>query len=432
MKALWLTKSSLLWYVLTPASLVLAVCGLIALIRCIGSRHGRKPVLLSGFAAAAAFLLFLVMMDCARYAYLSEPDPRYRPFQLALFELPWALYAALEAACALLLAGILRGDFRFRRSCLTPDAVRETVNLLPDGICVSAPDGTVLLSNLQMNTLCRTLTGSGLSDAVRFRQHAEFAGEEQNGEVLLKTPDGKTWRFTAGKLTERGETYDLLTAADVTEQYRITEELKAKNEHLQELQRRMKAVTDLSGEMFTAAEQAGARAALHNQLGQVLLMGRHALEHPESTDEGLVRMATREMNRFLLREAELPQAEPSGAGPDLLRQTLAMAKSIGVQADIQGSLPEDPARRMLLARAIQECAANAVKHAEGDRLDIRLEENEENLLIRISNNGKPPRGPVTESGGLLSLRRSAEEAKGSMTVESTPAFALILRLPARP
>ena len=67
-----------------------------------------------------------------------------------------------------------------------------------------------------------------------------------------------------------------------------------------------------------------------------------------------------------------------------------------------------------------------------DGRDIRLDENEGNLLIRISNNGKPPKGPVTESGGLLSLRRSVEEAKGSMAVESTPAFALILRLPANP
>ncbi len=434
MKAIWLTKSSLLWYVLTLAALALVIAGLAALIRGVQAKRKRRTILTAWLAALAAFLLFLLMMDCARYAYLSEPDPRYQPFQLALFELPWGIYASLEAAGVLLLAGILREDFHFRRSRLTPDAVRETVNLLPEGICVSAPDGTVLLSNLQMNALCRTLTGSSLSDGARFRQHIESAGEKQDDGILLKTPDGQTWRFTLKKLAGNGEETEQITAADVTEQYRITEELKEKNEHLQELQRRMKAVTDLSGEMFAAQEQAGARAALHSQLGQVLLMGRHYLEHPENTDADLVRMATREMNRFLLREAEAPpdaQAGPSGTG-DLLRQTLAMARSIGVQADICGSLPQDPARRILLARAIQECAANAVKHAEGDRLDIRLDENEGNLLIRISNNGKPPKGPVTESGGLLSLRRSVEEAKGSMAVESSPAFALILWLPANP
>ena len=131
MKAIWLTKSSLLWYTLTLAALALVIAGLAALIRGVQAKRKRRTILTAWLAALAAFLLFLLMMDCARYAYLSEPDPRYQPFQLALFELPWGIYASLEAAGALLLAGILREDFHFRRSRLTPDAVRETVNLLP-------------------------------------------------------------------------------------------------------------------------------------------------------------------------------------------------------------------------------------------------------------------------------------------------------------
>ncbi len=426
MKALWLTKPTLLWYVLTLMSLALVVCGLIALIRTIESRRGRKADLLSGFAAIVSFLLFLVMMDCARYAYLSEPDSRYRPFQLTLFELPWGLYAALEAACALLLAAILREDFRFRRSRLTPDAVRETVNLLPDGICISVPDGTILLSNLQMNTLCRALTGGTLSDAVRFRTQVESAGEKQNDETLVRTPDGTVRSFSGRQLTVNGKTYNLLTAADMTARYRITEELREKNERLQDIQRRMKQVSDLSGDMFIAGEKAAARAALHNQLGQVLLMGRHCLEHPNSTDANMVRMATKEMNRFLLREAETPAAGNTAvAEGDLLQEALLMVRSIGVQADIRGELPRDPARRVLLAHAVQECAANTVKHAEGDRLGITVSGD----TVRITNNGKPPKSPVTESGGLLALRRSVEEAGGSMSVESSPAFILEIRFP---
>ena len=107
-------------------------------------------------------------------------------------------------------------------------------------------------------------------------------------------------------MTGSGTEYDQLTASDVTAPCRIMEELRGRNEHLQELQRRMKEVSDLSGDMFIAQEEAAARTALHNQLGQVLLMGRHTLEHPDSTDAELVRMATLEMTRFLLREAEVP------------------------------------------------------------------------------------------------------------------------------
>ena len=432
MKAVWMLKNSFLWYAVTMASLALVIGGLIALAGSLRSHRGSRRTVPAGLVAFAAFAVFMILMDCARYAYLAEPDPRYRPFQLTLFSLPWGVYACVEAVLAFLLILILRNGFRYRRSHLTQDAVRETVNLLPEGICISAQDGTVLLSNLQMDRLCRTLTGGVLLDAVRFGERVEAAGEKQNEGRLVLTPDGKAWRFSRETLTESGKEYRLMTAEDMTEQYRITEALKEKNERLQDIQRRMKAVSDLSGEMFVAREKANARAALHNQLGQVLLMGQHWLEHPDGADAEMVRMTTREMNRFLLREAEdlsEEETEAAGAGTDPLRQTLAMIGNIGVQAEIRGELPEIPSRRALLAGAILECASNAVKHAEGDRITVLLEEDGSGLTVRISNNGRPPEGPVAESGGLLSLRRRIEAAGGRMLVETRPGFCLTLILP---
>ncbi|MBR2602705.1 MAG: hypothetical protein IKE08_08450 [Clostridia bacterium] len=432
MKAVWLLKNSFLWYAVTMTSLALVIGGLVALADSIRSRRGNRITMPAGLIAFAAFSVFMILMDCARYAYLSEPDPRYQTFQLALFSLPWGIYAGIEAALAFLLSLILPDSFRYHRSHLMPDAIRETMNLLPEGICISAPDGTVLLSNLQMDNLCRTLTGGVLLDAIRFRERVEAADEKHNEDRLLRTPDGKTWRLSWEMLTESGRGYHLMTAEDITEQYRITETLKEKNEHLQDLQRRIKAVSDLSGEMFVAREKANARAALHNQLGQVLLMGQYWLEHPDSTDAEMVRMTTREMNRILLREAEdlsEEETETTGLGADQLRRTLAMIKNIGVQAEICGELPEALSRRTLLACAIEECASNAVKHAEGDRITVLLEEDDNRLTARISNNGRPPEGPITESGGLLSLRRRTEAAGGQMLVESCPAFSLTLILP---
>ena len=428
MKAMWLTKSSLIWYAVTLGSLALVAGSLIALIRSILAGRSRRILLTAGLNLLAGFLLFWVLMDCARFAYLTEPDPRYQAFQTSLFGLPWGLYAGLEVLSAAILVLLLRDDQRYRRNHLTPDAIRETVNLLPEGICISAPDGTVLLSNLQMDGLCRSLTGGTLSDAARFREALEENGEKQGGEILAHTAEGTVWRFAGKRMTGNGTEYDQLTASDVTAPYRIMEELRDKNEHLQELQRRMKEVSELSGDMFIAQEEAAARTGLHNQLGQVLLMGRHTLEHPDSTDAEMVRTATLEMSRFLLREAEAP----SESRTDRLQQALALAKSIGVQTEILGSLPENPAYRALLAQAVQECAANAVKHAEGDRLVLRTEKNEKGWMIRITNNGRPPKGEIRESGGLLSLRRHTENAGGTMTAESSPAFALVLRLPEFP
>ena len=50
-------------------------------------------------------------------------------------------------------------------------------------------------------------------------------------------------------------------------------------------------------------------------------------------------------------------------------------------------------------------------------------------LITVRNNGKPPKGPILESGGLLSLRRIVEEAGGEMTVTSEPEFLLRSHFP---
>ena len=432
MKAVWMLKNSFLWYAVTMASLALVIGGLIALAGSLRSHRGSRRTVPAGLLAFAAFAVFMILMDCARYAYLSEPDPRYRPFQLTLFSLPWGVYACAEAVLAFLLILILRDGFRYRRSHLTQDAVRETVNLLPEGISISTPDGTVLLSNLQMEALCRTLTGGVLSDAASFRRQVEAAGEKQNEGRLLQMPDGKAWRFSRETLAENGKQYDLMTAEDITEQYRITETLKEKNEHLQELQRRMKAVSVLSEEIFVAREKANARAALHNRLGQVLLMGQYWLEHPGSADVEMVRRATREMNRFLLREAEdlsEERTEAAEPGADLLQQALAMIRNIGVHAEMPGELPDAPSRRTLLAYAILECASNTVKHAKGDRITVRMEEDGNRLTVRISNNGLPPEGPIAESGGLLSLRRRIEAAGGRMLVESRPGFSLTLTLP---
>jgi len=421
MKAMWLTKNTGVWYLITLASLALVICGLMCLIRSLRPRRGRLPAIAAGLGMLAAFALFLVLMDCGRYAYITEYDPRYRPFQIALFELPWGLYASLEAADAAALALLLRGDLRYRRSHLTPDAIRHTLDLLPEALCVSAGDGTILLSNLRINELCRTLTGSLLSDARAFWRRIGDIGEEQNGEYLVHTPQGTVLLFARENLSAGNESFVLISAADVTERYRILSELREKNTRLQEVRRRMKSVSDLSAEMFTAQEEAGARAALHSQLGQVLLMCRHWLDHPESTDARQIYLTASQMNRFLLGDIGEPDPEPA----DVLEQARTLAGSIGVRVEISGEAPREENLRNLLAQAIRECAANTVKHAEGSLLSVAVSGH----TFRFTNNGRPPRGPVAESGGLRTLRENTEAAGGQMAVESAPAFSLTLRFP---
>ena len=426
MKGLGFILGSALWYALSLASLALVLGELIVLIRFVRSGRGRRILIPAALHLLLGFALFAVFMGCAYSGIVSVKDAAlFRPFEWALFARPWGLYAALEALSAAALLPLFRDDRRYRETHLTPEAIRQTVNLLPEGIAVSAPDGTVLLSNLRINELCRVLTGSALTDAGRFGRLIHERGKEQDGKRLVRTPRGEMWLLTEKRLVSNGERFDQLTAANVTERYRIIEELREKNDHLEDIQRRMKAVSALSGDMFVAREEAAARVALHNQLGQVLLMGRHYLDHPDSTDPEMIYLATRQMNAFLLGEAETPDREKE----DPLQNALTMSGVIGVTVDYRGPGPGDTAARTLLALAIRECAANTVKHARGNRIYVDASDTGTLFRVSIFNNGEPPVGPVTESGGLLALRRRVEAAGGSMCVRSHPVFSLTLEIP---
>ena len=424
MKSLTAIFGTSLWYFLVFSSFALAVAALAAMIRTLREKRGKGRALVSAAGTLLAFLLFVILMDFGHYtaACLSNS---YTLLQQTLFSQPWIVYLAAEILIGALLFCTEMEHRRHRRTHLTPDAIRHAVNLLPDGIAVSDRRGTVRLANLQMEALCRELTGEVLSDGNRLWARVKEKSLGPGDQIIIPAKDGRIWLFEEGAITVEGEAYRQLIARDVTARYRVTEELKAKNARLQDIQRRMRAVSDLSGDMFVAEERAKARAALHNQLGQVLLMGRHYLNHPGGTDPKLVYTLTRQMNRFLMGEAE----EPAAKGQDALSQAVAMAGSIGVAVRFRGSAPGEERVRELWAQAIAECAANTVKHAEGNSLTAVFSDSEEGFFITVTNSGRPPRGPVAESGGLLSLRKKAEAAGGAMTVESAPAFALTIRLP---
>ena len=418
MTSLTQTMGSALWYALNLCAFALVIGQIACLPLAFRTGRRRGARLLAAGNLLLSFCIFVLMMDRA-HTRNATAEVRYRAFQQTLFALPWLIVAAAEAVSAALLIWQLRQGARYRRAHLTPAAIRETVSLLPEGLSVSGTDGTVLLTNLKMNELCRALTGALLSDANRFWQQIETAGREQDGQYIVKLPQSEqVWMFTKRRLvTDEGE-FDRIRATDVTERYRILESLEEKNAHLQDIQRRMRTVAERSGDVFVAQEEANARAALHNQLGQVLLMGLQCIAHPERTDARVVRLTTQQMNAFLLGEAKTPAQERT----DPLHDAIAAAASIGVAVELRGE--PDPAIRTLLAQAISECAANAVKHAQGDRLTVTAD----GRRFSVVNNGRPPEGPIAESGGLLALRRDVEALGGTMATAHEPAFSLTIAI----
>lgn len=407
------------WYVICITVLILCVGTLSTVFRCVRDGRNKATLVISILNFVLITALVIVLMDLGHYLHSFEEN-EYTLFQMSLFETPYYVYVLLEIlSCIVLLALGLEGA-GYRSRYITPDAIQEAIDALPEGVAVSSEDGTVRLSNLRMNNLSRAMTGKVLTNAKELWSYVTTEGSEQGGQYFIRNAGEAVWLFNKDSLTIDGTSYEQITAMNVTARYAIIRELEAKHERLQDIQRRMREVSDLSGKMFIAQEEADARAALHNQLGQVLLMGRHYINHPDVTDPGVVYAATMQMNQFLLGEAQ----KPYEGVEDELSQSVSLANSIGVRVEMTGDEPADSDVRKILAQAITECAANTVKHAEGDMIMIDISD----TGIVITNNGRPPKGTIAESGGLLSLRRKIEAMGGTMLIESDPAFALHIQL----
>ncbi len=409
-----------MWYIICIVSIVFLAASITIVFRTVIDTRKIRPLLFAFANLILSFGLFFVLMDVARVPFADSGDRIYLPVEFLAAGLPWFFYVICEVIIGVLILICSRDNMKYRKENITAETTRLAIDLLPEGISISDHDGTIRLSNLRMNELSQELTGEILTNAKRFWSVIEEKGKDQGGSVLVRNGTDSVWVFEREKIEVDGKDYDQITATDVTERYKIIDKLEAKHELLQIIQRRMKAVTDLSGDMFVAQEEADARAALHNQLGQVLLMGRHYITHMDTTDPAVVYLATKQMNMFMLRESE----EPYNGEDDELNLAVSMANSIGVRVDVTGEYPKMPAVRKLLAQAITECAANTVKHAEGDTVSVDISDDE----IALTNNGRAPKRKITESGGLLSLRRNIEDAGGEMVLESEPRFRLVMKI----
>ena len=402
------------------AAILLVLGQITLLILALRQRRGAKTVTLSWLHVLLGLIFLTMLLDGAyRVDYL--PYVRgYLPFVRAFYGCPWLLIAGAELSDAAVLGLSAVGMIRFSRAHPTAQTIKQAVDLLPTGVCISQPSGTVLLSNLHMNRWNRSLTGGTLSDANALRRTVRERGQAQDGKWLVHLEDGTALLFQDGTLSLDGAEYLQLAAEDVTELFRATRELEEKNARLRELQYRMKAFKVRETDLLMREELLSARTTVHNQLGGALLTGKYHLEHPETTDPETLRLMLLQINTYLLSEVEDP--EPRA---DSFESSLKLASGIGITVEITGQVPRKGKLRDLLGQAVGECAANTVKHAGGDRLEVTVQDSG----FTVTNNGAPPTEVITPTGGLRSLQAAVEQAGGAMKLQSLPSFVLTVTLP---
>ena len=369
---------------------------------------------------------------------------RYVNKQIVVYgELPsekrwnWLFQFPAEAAgLMVLIIGIftflsLYRILKYYRNSITVSSIKESIDNLPTGLSFSAPNGRILLANRKMEMLCHAVTGTDFQDAEQFWDILYSGRVCKDAERIsdgntpgIRLSDSTIWTFGKKILTVENHTVVQITAADTTELYELSEDLKENNRQLAEMNNRLRQYGENIDSFVRSREVLEAKMRIHNEVGQALLASRSYLLHEAAPLQEADILKRWKYIVALLKKESAPQD---------FRRTwnyfADAADSAGVKIILEGELPDNEETVKMIVAAAAEALTNAVRHAVADELSIKLYESENKLEITFTNNGRRPAGEITEGGGLEALRLRLEEAGCSMKISARPYFVLNITLP---
>lgn len=364
----------------------------------------------------------------------------------------------LSVLAVSVLTGIFQWLFLYKKSrdMITTRSIKESIDLLPDGVCFSTDRGMPILMNSRMRQLCTEFTGEGLMDTEKFWRDLRN-GNVRKGirplkqrEAAFIDTNGQVWDFRRSRLSYGGEKVTEISAVNITTQYHLHKELVARYERLNDVNSRLHHFSEEVEKVTREKEILAAKIKLHDEIGRSLLILRSYLtETPEKsaqtktpeksaqteTPEKSAQTEKRDRSRLLPLWQYIVTSMQEGTilkeREDSLLLLKKEAADFNVDIFLEGLLPANPSVRNVIFAAVRECAGNTAKHARGDRLFITIHDTEENTEVFITNNGNAPGGSIHETGGLKNLRKMVEERGGSMQIKSSPVFVLHLCFPER-
>lgn len=377
--------------------------------------YGRYMVdiVIMGIMTLLAFSLFQAMV-------------MYQQEDIRRLEIPvralWLIIIFLVSYVGFLQSSISR----WHNEHISGMSVKEAFDKLPSGLMFYGPGGIPIMVNNEMQELARNILNGPVTDArIFWNRLVESApdniGADENN-LIVKVTDGRVFSVKRNVLNIQGNEVFELTAVDISREYELTEELEVRRDKARVLNTRLKALMGTIEYVTMNRELLQLKTALHDNIGQSILIAKRYLYAPASVDKKRMLDFWSDNIKHLTNdepeEWELPYYVISRE-----------ADRLGIKLDITGELPDDPELIPIVDAAISVHIGNTLKHADGTKASITTRKTENHYIISFTNDGKRPEGKITEGGGLTNLRREVESVGGRMEVLSTPGYMLRIILP---
>lgn len=344
---------------------------------------------------------------------------------------PILLFLLTEVILTFVTAHMIRFLSQWKKTHITLMSVKESVDLLPTGICFSADNGMPLLVNNKMESICFELCKESLSDAKKFWKTLT-SGENTENHVyvekgenpMVELEDGSVYRFSKSRVCVEERMIWEIVATDITRQYELKCEQEKKNAKLADRNARMRNYSKNIGKVTREREILDAKIGIHDNAGKTLLASKRylTLRKEEKNREELLSL----WNRNVVHLKDEASSEKTA---DELKQLLDASHAAGVKIIFdEGMCPEEGMPKKLVITALHECLTNTIRHAKGDELHIRINQKNDTYHVILTNNGEVPKSEIRETGGLKYLRKMVEDEQGTMKIQWTPRFVLELTL----
>lgn len=322
---------------------------------------------------------------------------------------------------------------KWKREHITPASIKEGIDRLPAGLCYHNEKGVPKLINHRMDGLCHMVTGDPLFDGNEFWRRLT-RGEVLSGNTVIKwgenpiitLSDGNTVSFTKIEREIGGKRLYEIRATDITKQYALNLELQRNNNELRSLNNRLQEYGENVYDITREREILTAKVNIHDMLGKALLVTKRYIENG---DDGITEKELTEMWKGTLYLFDGGFTEGSDSGN--LDELYDAAKLMGIKLNVNGSIPADNRLLRFIMSGARESLTNAVQHAKATELTVSLYYEYSFFVIEYTNDGAKPLNPVSEGGGLSSLRQSVEAEGGIMETEIYPQFVLRLKIPSK-
>ena len=337
---------------------------------------------------------------------------------------PWyaASLTACGAFCAMRALLLCQKRLKERASGLTRASFAEALDALSDGVLFAAADGRPVLANSCVHSLCRALTGSPLRDGNAFWDAAASIGEAQSDGSLIVRLSERVWSLSRRLLSVDGRAFSEIFAADVTELDRTSRELERVNVRLRERADALRETGANLAEIKREQELARLQSRIHDVAGHRVYLLQHYIERggAEHLDELLPLISG------LIDDLRADVTIPAARLLSDLQKSFAV---VGIELDMRGELPGDERAASALIKIVREAATNAARHANATKIDVSLERDGHETVMRVRDNGTAAAAELREGQGLKGMRERAAELGGTIEVELSPRFLLTVRLP---